>query len=89
MGLLRPTMTANVTITLNTLNGVLAIPMRAVKRENGKSFVMIPSGNGKGLVQRPVTLGRESGEYVQIKAGLSVGDKVFVPGGRTGPETQM
>jgi RND family efflux transporter MFP subunit len=89
VGLLRPTMTANVTITLNTLNGVLAIPMRAVKRENGKSFVMIPSGNGKGLVQRPVTLGRESGDFVQVKAGLSVGDKVFVPGGRSGPETQM
>ncbi len=77
-GILRPTMTANVTITLNTLNGVLAIPLRAVKRENGKAFVMMPEG--KQMVQRPVTLGRESGDYVQVKAGLSEGDKILLPG---------
>ena len=86
-GILRPTMTANVTITLNTLSGALAIPMRAVKRENGKTFVMIPEG--KGMIQRPVTLGRESGDFVQIKAGLSEGDKVFVPGGGQNAEQGM
>ena len=77
-GILRPTMTANVTITLNTLSGALAIPLRAVKRENGKAFVMMPEG--KQMVQRPVTLGRESGDYVQVKAGLSEGDKILLPG---------
>lgn len=86
-GILRPTMTANVTITLSTLNGVLAVPLRAVKRENGRAFVMVPGG--KGMTQRPVTLGRESGDYVQIKAGLSEGDKVFVPGGNQGAEQGM
>ncbi len=86
-GILRPTMTANVTITLNTLSGALAVPLRAVKREGGKSFVMVPSG--KAMVQRPVTLGRESGDYVQIKAGLSEGDKIFVPGNAQGAEQGM
>lgn len=87
-GILRPTMTANVTITLDTLSGVLAIPLRAVKRENGKTFVMVPGG--KGMVQRPVTLGRESGDFVQVKAGLSEGDKVFVAGsGGQGAEQGM
>ena len=86
-GILRPTMTANVTITLNTLANVLAIPLRAVKRESGKAFVMVP--NGKGMVQRPVTLGRESGDFVQIKAGLSEGDKIFVPGGNQGADQGM
>lgn len=86
-GILRPTMTANVTITLNTLANVLAIPLRAVKRESGKAFVMVP--NGKTMVQRPVTLGRESGDFVQIKAGLSEGDKIFVPGGNQGSEQGM
>ncbi len=81
-GILRPTMTANVTITLNTLNGVLAVPLRAVKRENGKASVMVPEG--KRMVQRPVTLGRESGDYVQVKAGLSEGDKILLPGNNNG-----
>ncbi len=81
-GILRPTMTANVTITLNTLSGVLAVPLRAVKRENGKAFVMVPEG--KQMVQRPITLGRESGDYVQVKAGLSQGDKILQPGNSNG-----
>ncbi|MEJ2422308.1 MAG: efflux RND transporter periplasmic adaptor subunit [Acidobacteriota bacterium] len=76
-GILRPTMTANVTITLNTLRGALAIPLRAVHREAGRTYVLVPGE--KGPVQRPVTLGRESGDYVQAKAGLSLGDKVYVP----------
>ena len=83
-GILRPTMTANVTITLNTLSGVLAIPARAVKRQNGRTFVMVPGG--KAMTQRPVTLGRESGDFVQVKAGLSEGDKVFVAGTSGGNE---
>lgn len=81
-GILRPTMTANVTITLNTLNGVLAIPLRAVKRENGKASVMVPEG--KQMIPRTVTLGRESGDYVQVKAGLSEGDKILLPGNNNG-----
>jgi RND family efflux transporter MFP subunit len=77
-GLLRPQMTASVSITLDTMKGVLVVPVRAVKHEGGKAFVQIPQG--KGYSSRPVTLGRESGDHVQVKAGLSEGDKVFVPG---------
>ena len=86
-GILRPTMTANVTITLNTLRGALAIPLRAVKHDQGRSFVLVPGE--KGPVQRPVTLGRESGEFVQVKAGLSQGDKVYVPGNGRSNENGM
>lgn len=77
-GLLRPQMTASVSITLDTTKGALVVPVRAIKHEGGKAFVQIPQG--KGLAARPVTLGRESGDFVQVKAGLSEGDKVFVPG---------
>ena len=86
-GILRPTMTANVTITLNTLRGAMAIPLRAVKHSQGKTFVLVPGD--KGPAQRPVTLGRESGEFVQVKAGLSKGDKVYVPGNGRSNENGM
>ncbi len=84
-GLLRPTMTASVNINLDSLKGVLVIPVKAVKHEGGKAFVMVPAD--KGYTQRPVTLGRESGDFVQVKAGLSQGDKVLVAGNGQGAET--
>ncbi|MEW5764090.1 MAG: efflux RND transporter periplasmic adaptor subunit [Acidobacteriota bacterium] len=84
-GLLRPQMTASVSITLDTTKGALVVPVRAVKHEGGKAYVQVPEG--KGLSARPVTLGRESGEFVQIKAGLSEGDKVFVPGAARANDT--
>ncbi|NWG32788.1 MAG: hypothetical protein HXY29_15040 [Rhodocyclaceae bacterium] len=83
-GMLRPQMTASVTITLDSQKGALVIPVRAVKYEGGKAFVMVPSD--KGFARRPVTLGRESGEFVQVKAGISEGDKVQVPSASRGSE---
>lgn len=75
-GLLRPQMTASVTITLDTVKGVLVVPSRAVRRQDGKTVVMVPGP--KGPVPRPVTLGRDFGDVVQVKAGLSEGDRVLV-----------
>lgn len=79
-GLLRPQMTASVTITMDTLKGVLVVPSRAVRRQDGKTVVLVPSP--KGPVPRPVTLGREFGDVVQVKAGLSEGDRVLVAASR-------
>lgn len=75
-GFLRPQMTASVTIHLDTLSGVLAIPVRAVKRENGVPFVYVKDGEKK--IKRQISLGRESQDLVEVKGGLSLGDKVFV-----------
>jgi RND family efflux transporter MFP subunit len=83
-GLLRPQMTASVTINMDSTKGALVIPVKAVKHEGGKAFVMVPGP--KGPAQRPVTLGRESGDFVQVKAGLSQGDKVIVAGAGRGSE---
>jgi HlyD family secretion protein len=79
--MLRPQMTASVTINMDSLKGALVIPAKAVKHDGGKTFVTVP--NGKDFTQRPVTLGKESGDFVQVKAGLSEGDKVLVAGGNT------
>lgn len=75
-GLLRPQMTTSVSIHLDALTGVLAIPAKAVKRENGSPFVMVKEG-GKAA-RRQVSLGREAGELVEVKGGLALGDSVLV-----------
>ena len=80
-GQLRPKMTASVTINLDSQKGVLVVPAKAVKHEGGKAYVMVPGAGGKGFTQRPVTVGREAGDFVQVKAGLSAGDKVLVASG--------
>jgi len=76
-GLLRPQMTASVTITLGALKDVLAIPLKAVIHENGRAFVKVKDGNA--LVSRSVTLGRESGDFVQVTSGLTLGDRILIP----------
>jgi len=75
-GFLRPQMTASVTIHLDTLSGVLAIPSKAIKKENGVPFVLVKEGEKS--VKRQISLGRESGDLVEVKGGLSLGDKVLV-----------
>ncbi len=69
-------MTTSVSIHLDALTGVLAIPAKAVKRENGSPFVMVKEG-GKAA-RRQVSLGREAGELVEVKGGLALGDSVLV-----------
>jgi RND family efflux transporter MFP subunit len=81
-GLLRPQMTASVSILLDTLRGALVIPIRAVKRESGQAFVLVKEG--EKTARRPVSLGRESGDMVQVKSGLSAGDRVLVSTQRSG-----
>ena len=73
---LRPEMTANVKITLDRRNHVLAIPRRAVHRELGRNFVFVPSGNSS--VQRPVTLGARDDTFTEIVDGLHEGDAVLL-----------
>lgn len=75
-GLLRPQMTASVSIALDTLRGAVVIPSRSVRRENGQAFVMVLEGASP--VRRQVSLGRDSGELVQVKSGVSAGEKVLV-----------
>ncbi|MEJ5166223.1 MAG: efflux RND transporter periplasmic adaptor subunit [Thermoanaerobaculia bacterium] len=74
--ILRPQMTASVTIHLEELQDVLAIPSKAIKKENGNSFVMLKEG--EKIIKRQITTGRESGDMVEVRSGLSQGDLVLV-----------
>ncbi len=73
---LRPEMTANVAIQLGTRSGVLAVPTRALRRDQGQRLLMVVEGNK--TVPRPVKTGWSSGSYTEILSGANEGDTVAI-----------
>lgn len=72
---LRPEMTASVTVLLEAKSDVLAIPARAVKRERGKNVVYVVHG---GQVQpREVKVGWKDGTWIEITSGLEEGESIL------------
>lgn len=72
---LRPDMTASVTIFLDAKTGVLAVPVKAVKRERGKNVVYVVKG---GQPQpRDVKVGWKDGAWIEIVAGLQEGETIL------------
>ena len=77
-GLLRPEMTASVTITLEARQGVLAVPVKAVKREQGKSILyVLVDGRSE---PRQAKLGWRDGQWVEVVKGVSEGQTVLLEG---------
>ncbi|MBM3789627.1 MAG: efflux RND transporter periplasmic adaptor subunit [Acidobacteria bacterium] len=75
-GQLRPEMTANVIITLEARRGVLAVPLSAVTREEGRSVVYVLRQDRPE--PQAVRIGRRDGERVEILSGLNENDRVLV-----------
>ena len=75
-GLLRPEMTANVTIFLEERKQVLALPARAVKRERGRNIVYLLAGTGPE--PRRVEIGWKDGPWIEIVAGLQEGQVILM-----------
>jgi HlyD family secretion protein len=74
--MLRPEMTTTVSIDLDRHPNVLALPIRAVRREGGRTFVLCRN-NGE-LEQRWVTTGIRDDNYWEIVGGLRETDDVMV-----------
>jgi multidrug efflux pump subunit AcrA (membrane-fusion protein) len=72
---LRPEMTANVSISLESREGVLVVPASSVKKTGGINFVYVME-NGKP-VRREVKIGWKQGRFLEITEGLKVGDEVL------------
>jgi macrolide-specific efflux system membrane fusion protein len=81
-GQLRPEMTTNVMISLDARKGVLAVPLHAVSREQGKSVVFVLRGGQP--MRQSVKVGWKDPEWIEILDGLKEGDKVSV---RSTPKT--
>jgi len=75
-GLLRPEMTASVTILLEARENVLTVPVKAVKRERGKSVVYVLAN---GLPQpREIKVGWKDAQWAEVLSGLDEGETVLV-----------
>ena len=75
-GLLRPEMTASVTISLAKRAQVLAVPAKAVKRDRGKNIVYVQSETAPE--PREVKVGWKDGQWIEIATGLKEGQTVLL-----------
>ncbi len=71
---LRPGMTAEVTVLIETLDDVLCIPVTAVLPLKGKDYVYLITPDGP--VRREVKLGATNDILIEIKEGLKENEKV-------------
>ena len=75
-GLLRPDITASVTIFQEAHENVLTVPAKAVKRERGKSVVYVLAN---GLPQpREIKVGWKDAQWAEVLSGLDEGETVLV-----------
>ncbi len=72
---LKPNMYANVTIYGGAKENVLSVPREALLRSGGTERLIIAKGNGR-FAQRVVVAGMESGDFIEIKSGISADEKV-------------
>ena len=76
---LKPNMYADVRILASPVRGALAIPREALIRTGQAERVIVALGEGR-FEAREVTAGIESGDWVEIRDGLSEGETVVVSG---------
>src|SRR5579862_6456864 len=81
---LRPEMTTTVTVDLDRRIQALALPIRAVRREGNRTFVLLRV-NGKSE-QRWVATGVRDDSYWEIVSGLREGDEVLIGDTQSGEQ---
>lgn len=74
--ILRPEMTANVTIQLETRKDVLTIPLASIRRERGERFVTVLQGDRRN--SRNVKTGWTSNGMIEITEGLKEGEQILI-----------
>ncbi|MFA4967022.1 MAG: efflux RND transporter periplasmic adaptor subunit [Candidatus Margulisiibacteriota bacterium] len=78
----RSGMSATVNFAQESKDNVLMLPIKAIKKSNGQSFVF-KDGKEKPIAAYPVTTGMESTDSIEIVSGLSEGDEVYLPDAAT------
>jgi HlyD family secretion protein len=73
---LRPEMTTTVLVTIDAPENVLVLPIRAVRRDGDRAYVL--SRRGDVIERRPVATGSRDESYWEIVDGLREGDEVLL-----------
>jgi RND family efflux transporter MFP subunit len=76
-GKLIPGTYAEADLTLNQRGSVLTVPIQAIDRSGDNAGVMVVQSDGT-VARRPVTLGLQTADYVEVAGGLSAGDQVIL-----------
>ncbi len=74
--ILRPEMTANVTIYLDTREDVLTVPTAAIQRDRGERFVTVLEDDKR--IKRTINVGIQDGAYTEVTSGLIEGEIILV-----------
>ncbi len=77
-GYFRSGMSATVNFAQESEHNVLLLPLKAVRKQNGQSYVFVKDKDGNLQPQQVVT-GLDNNVQVQIVSGLSEGDEVTIP----------
>jgi membrane fusion protein, macrolide-specific efflux system len=78
---IKPGMTADVRIHIETRKGVLSLPIEGVAREAGKSFVtrVLPGEKGAQKTEKvEVQVGARNDREIEIASGIGEGDQVLI-----------
>jgi HlyD family secretion protein/macrolide-specific efflux system membrane fusion protein len=78
---IKPGMTADVRVHIEKKEHVLALPIEAVVKENGKQYVskVVPAENGKQKTDKvEVTVGARNDREIEIASGIKEGDKILI-----------
>jgi len=70
-----PGMYASASLVLDEAKNAIIAPIQAIDRHDDSASVMVVDREG-GLSSRPVALGLEAADRIEIKEGLAVGDLV-------------
>lgn len=70
-------MYAEISLVLNEKEGALTVPIQAVQREESGASVLMVDREGR-VQERPVKLGAEGNDQVEILSGLAEGDQVVI-----------
>jgi multidrug efflux pump subunit AcrA (membrane-fusion protein) len=68
--------TAQVAITYNELPDVVQVPLAAITRSNGQTYVTVADGTKRS--RREITIGITSGGVAEVTAGLQPDEQVVV-----------
>lgn len=74
---LKSGMKADVTFIGDEVSDALVVPSVAIVRDQGQSGVLVPDPK-KDIRFKPVTLGAQVGDKIQLLEGVESGDRVFV-----------
>ena len=81
-GLLRPTMTARVSVHVGERKDVVVIPVVAIKDNKGQRFVQVMGADGQPQSVK-VTTGLTGDDKIEITSGLKAGDTIILPQAKT------